>query len=185
MKFYYYLEPLKGGMGDSMKHLNYAFRFGALFVIVTGTLAHFLYDWCNNTAVVGLFTPVNESIWEHMQLLFFPMLLYAFLLIWRLKPTYPGIPSALYAGILAGTALIPLFFYSYTAVLGKDCFVLDLSTFFVSIFIAFWLSYRFTLSKKMCRYTTLLRWLVCILFILFMLFTYSPPALKIFEDPAI
>lgn len=35
---------------------------GILFVLTTGTLAHFLYDWTGNNTVVGLFTPVNESI---------------------------------------------------------------------------------------------------------------------------
>ena len=128
-------------------------RIGIFFVITTGSLAHFFYDWSGHASIVGYFTPVNESIWEHMKLLFFPMLLYAFVLTVRLRHHAPSIPSALCTGILLGTFLIPLFFYSYTLVLGKAFLVLDISTFLVSILIAFWLSYRLASSVRILRYT--------------------------------
>ncbi len=59
--------------------------------------------------------------------------------------------------------------------------MLDISTFLVSILIAFWLSYRLASSVKILRYTPLLYCLVGILFVLFVLFTHNPPAAKIFE----
>ena len=46
---------------------------GVFFVLAAGSLAHFLYDWTGSNAIAGLFVPVNESVWEHMKLLFFPM----------------------------------------------------------------------------------------------------------------
>ena len=168
-----------------MKQLKHYTIIGILFVLITGVLAHFLYQWSGNNRIVGYFTPINESIWEHMKLLFFPMLLYAFVLTVRLRHHAPSIPSALCTGILLGTFLIPLFFYSYTLVLGKAFLVLDISTFLVSILIAFWLSYRLASSVKILRYTPLLYCLVGILFVLFVLFTHNPPSAKIFEDPAI
>lgn len=99
---------------DFMKTLKTYMRIGIFFVITTGSLAHFFYDWSGHASIVGYFTPVNESIWEHMKLLFFPMLLYAFVLTVRLRHHAPSIPSALCTGILLGTFLIPLFFYSQT-----------------------------------------------------------------------
>ena len=42
-----------------------------------GTLLHFLFDWTGGNAVVALFSAVNESIWEHLKLLFYPMVLFA------------------------------------------------------------------------------------------------------------
>ncbi|MDD7025196.1 MAG: DUF6512 family protein, partial [Oscillospiraceae bacterium] len=48
---------------------------GILFVIITGTISHFVYEWSQNNFILGLFFPVNESTWEHMKLLFFPMLI--------------------------------------------------------------------------------------------------------------
>ncbi len=49
-----------------------------LFVIVLGTLMHFMYNWSGKHPFAGLIAPVNESVWEHMKLLFFPMLLQVF-----------------------------------------------------------------------------------------------------------
>ncbi len=142
-----------------MKYLKRYAIIGIFFVLITGTLAHFLYDWSGNNYIVGLFTPINESIWEHMKLLFF--------------------------GIIIGTLLIPIFFYAYTSILGKDTFILDIGTFILSIIIAFWLSYKLTLSCKLETYTLLLCGLICILFISFMIFTYNPPETRIFKDPTV
>ena len=49
------------------------FRF--IFISVLGVLLHFTYEWFGDNAVVGLFSAVNESTWEHLKLLFFPIML--------------------------------------------------------------------------------------------------------------
>ena len=46
---------------------------GFIFTAVMGTLLHFLFDWTGGSAVAALFSAVNESIWEHLKLLFYPM----------------------------------------------------------------------------------------------------------------
>lgn len=166
-----------------MKHLKRCTIIGIIFVLLTGTLAHFLYDWTGNNHVIGLFTPVNESIWEHMKLLFFPMLLYSLTMILKFHRKYPCITSAVCFGILMGAFLIPLFYYAYTSILGRNVFIFDICTFILSIVIAFWLSYRLTLSCRLEPYTALLCVMVCILFVCFLVFTYHPPDATVFQDP--
>ena len=168
-----------------MKKLKRYTIIGILFVLTAGTFAHFLYDWSHHNYVIGLFTPVNESIWEHMKLLFFPMLIYSLVLIVKLKQNYSRITSALCFGMLTGTFLIPLFYYAYTYVLTQNFFALDIGTFILSTAIAFWLSYKFTLSGKLESYTFLLCILICILFCCFLIFTYYAPNITIFQDPTI
>ena len=46
-----------------------------LFISVLGVLLHFTYEWSGDNPIVALFSAVNESTWEHLKLLFFPMLL--------------------------------------------------------------------------------------------------------------
>ena len=58
------------------KRLYISTIIGTIFVSAAGTLLHFVYGWTGNHFIVGLFAPVNESTWEHMKLLYFPMLLY-------------------------------------------------------------------------------------------------------------
>ena len=49
---------------------------GIIFTVITGTLLHFVYDLSNGNPVVGLFAPINESVWEHLKLLFYPATLW-------------------------------------------------------------------------------------------------------------
>ncbi len=168
-----------------MKHLRRYTIIGIVFVLITGTLSHFLYNWSGNNYIVGLFTPINESVWEHMKLLFFPMLIYSLIIILNLKKIYPCVTSSLLFGILAGTLLIPIFFYTYTSIIGKNIFILDIGTFILSIILAFWLSFKLTSACRLESYTLLLCGLVFILLACFMLFTYNPPKTRIFEEPTI
>lgn len=167
-----------------MKHLKHYTNIGIIFVLLTGSLMHFLYDWSGKNYIVGFFTPINESIWEHMKLLFFPMLMYSLIIISKFRKTCPCITSALSCGLLTGGFLIPIFFYTYTAILGKDIFLLDIGTFALSIIIAFRISYKLTLSYRLKSHTLLLSCFVFALFICFLLFTYHPPKSQIFEEPA-
>ena len=121
---------------------------GTVFVLITGTISHFIYDWSGQNYILGLIFPTNESTWEHMKLVFFPMLLCAFFLNRRLMADYPCITSALLAGILLGTFLIPVLFYSYSGILGNHFLWLDIAVFALSVILAFGASYRLTLS---CR----------------------------------
>lgn len=165
-----------------MKHLKQYTIIGILFVLAKGTLDHFLYDWSGHNYLVGLLTPINESIWEHMKMLFYPMLLYSLFLIFKFRKTYSCITSSLCFGILMGTILIPIFFYAYTSVLGKDVFLLDIGLFMLSILIAFCLTYKLTLSRRLEPYTAILCCSVIVLMMCFMVFTYHPPGTRIFKD---
>lgn len=158
---------------------------GIITVLLTGTLAHFAYEWSGNNHIVGLFTPVNESVWEHMKLLFFPMLAYSLFQVFQLKKEFPCIVSASCFGILVGTWLIPALYYAYTFVLGKNTFLLDIATFVLSTLAAFLLSYRLTQSCGLKSYTLLLVVLVCVLLACFFRFTYSPPDSELFRDPSV
>ena len=42
-----------------------------------GTILHFLYDWLSESKWAAPFSGVNESTWEHMKLLYWPLLLFA------------------------------------------------------------------------------------------------------------
>ncbi|MCI6017232.1 MAG: DUF6512 family protein, partial [Clostridiales bacterium] len=129
-------------------------------------------------------SPVNESTWEHMKLLFFPMLLYALITIPRLGKSFPRITSSLLTGILLGTLLIPVIFYTYSGILGRNILAFDIAVFAISVIAAFYASYRLTLNCKAQQYTPYLWIAVCILIICFFVFTCNPPEIGLFAEPA-
>lgn len=171
-------------MGDNMnKKLRLYAIAGILFVSVIGSLSHFLYEWSGGNGLIGLVSPVNESTWEHVKLLFFPMLVYAIFMTVKLRSEYNSLFPALLTGILTGCLLIPVIFYTYTGILGFNLLVLDIITFLISVVIAFYVSYRQTLKGTVKKYQVLLLISVVILTILFFVCTYYPPAIGLFQIP--
>jgi len=156
---------------------------GILFVIIAGTLSHFIYKWSGQNFILGFLFPVSESTWEHMKLCFFPMLIYSLFMAKRIKYPYPCVTSALLFGILLGTFLIPVIFYTYTGILGKNYLVLDIATFILSIILAFIAAYRLTLSCKMNSYTYWLGLAILVMAVCFFVFTYLPPDIGLFIAP--
>lgn len=157
---------------------------GTIFVIISGTLSHFFYEWSGNNFLVGLFSPVNESTWEHMKLVFYPMLLFSLPASIKLKKIYPCITSSLLSGTLVGTFLIPIIFYTYTGILGSNVFILDLITFILAVISAFFTVYRLTVSCRMQNHASILCIAICVVLICFVLFTVYPPSIALFTAPS-
>ena len=168
-----------------MKKLKHYTITGAIFVIITGTISHFIYEWSGRQFLLGFFFPVSESTWEHMKLCFFPMLIYSCFMNKRWKDAYPCVTSALLYGTLLGTFLIPVIFYTYTGIIGRNYLFLDIATFVISVLLAFLCVYRLTVSCQMFSHTFLLGSLVFVMAICFLLFTYLPPDLGIFIEPSL
>jgi hypothetical protein len=160
---------------------------GIVFVLTVGTLAHFIYEWSGENYIVGLFVPVNESTWEHMKLVFFPMIIYGIFMCCKLSSDYPRIIQAICVGTLTGTWLISILFYSYSGILGFNILILDIAVFIVSVLIAFRVVYKFALSENYMRsiqtYKIAPILLVIIMAIFFVVCTYSPFSLGLFKNP--
>ena len=156
---------------------------GFAFVSLVGTLLHFLYDWLGGASWSAIFSGVNESTWEHMKLLFFPMALYALFerfFFWDRDDFW----CVKLRGTLLGLSLIPILFYTYNGAIGKSPDWLNISIFFISAAIAYIYETRLfnrgTLSCKTSRWATLLLFLIAILFAVF---TFKTPSIGIFRDP--
>ena len=167
--------------GGSMNSLKSSTILGICFVLITGTLSHFVYEWTGQSYFVGFIVPVNESTWEHMKLIFFPMLLFAFFMKWKLQDSFPCIGTSLMAGILAGTASIPIIYYTYTGILGHHTLVFDILTFVAAVLIAFTATFRLTKSCNAQKYRFLLFGAVIFLMLCFFMFTYAPPDIGLFH----
>ena len=96
-----------------------------------GTLLHFLYDWLGRAAWIAPFSGVNESTWEHMKLLFWPMFIYAIVQSFFFRDREDFFCVKL-RGILLGLVLIPVIFYTYNGVIGQSPDWINIAIFFVS-----------------------------------------------------
>ena len=156
---------------------------GIIFVIIVGIISHYVYDWSGQNIFLGLFFPINESTWEHMKLFYFPMLFFSIYLNHKRKKESPCITTALLCGILAGTVLIPILFYTYTGIIGNNFIIADILVFFISTILAWIAVFRLNLSCRFSSHEYLLKLLVIIFGICFILFTYQPPDINLFANP--
>ena len=105
---------------------------GFLFTSLAGVFLHFAYTWSNQSPLIAPFAAVNESIWEHMKLLFFPMFLYAVLEHQFSHNSQRNFWCVKFSGILLGLFVIPVFYYTYTGMLGVNNDVINVSIFFIA-----------------------------------------------------
>ena len=67
------------------KHLKQYTLIGIIFVTIAGTLSHFVYEWSGKNPFLALFLfPINETTWEHMKLVFFPSIVYATFMAYKI-----------------------------------------------------------------------------------------------------
>lgn len=155
---------------------------GAVVTVILGVISHFVYDWSGGNFLIGLFFPKNESTWEHMKLLFFPILAYALVAGKWIEEQYPCIYNVMFTGILVGLALIPTIFYSYTGILGFNVDWINIALYVVSVLIAYYVVYT---KAQTCtgKESKLLRYAMYAFILAFMIFSVYPPNLGIFVSP--
>ena len=156
---------------------------GFLFTSVAGTLLHFVYDWSGENLFVGLFSAVNESIWEHMKLVYVPML--AFALFQRRFASGQNFWCIKLAGILTALILIPSLYYTYTGALGISADWFNITIFFLAAGAAYYLETRAFQREASCLIPSgLSLGLILLIGLLFVLFTFYPPGIPLFADPS-
>ena len=155
------------------------------FALVTfgGTILHFLYGWTGESILVAPFSGVNESTWEHMKLLFWPLFLFAVVqrLFFRDQENYWCVKLL---GILLGLALIPVLFYTYNGVFGKSPDWINIAIFYISALLVFlfeWLAFK--KDWLQCKYSQLAFTVICLIGVLFVIFTFATPQIPLFQDP--
>lgn len=148
-----------------------------------GTILHFLYDWLGKAVWIAPFSGVNESTWEHMKLLFWPMFLYAVVqsFFFRDRKDFWCIKLK---GILLGLILIPVIFYTYNGVIGKSPDWINILIFFVAAAAVYIYETRqFKNEDTDCSYPRVALVTLAIIAVLFVVFTFATPQIGIFKDP--
>ncbi len=157
---------------------------GFVFTAISGTLLHYLYEWSGENSLLGAVSAVNESVWEHMKLLFIPMFIFTLPEAAIFGERCRNFWQAKLPGILSGLLLIPTLYYTYTGALGFRLIWLDISIFYIAAAAAYFLETRLLLRQSRCSSFELVALLaIWLLAFAFLLFTYAPPRLPIFQDP--
>ncbi len=152
-----------------------------IFICIIGIILHFTYKLSNNNRIVALFSAINESTWEHLKLLYFPMLITTIIGYIYYKNIYPNYLCIKTEGILLAIIFTIIFYYTYIGILGYNISLFNISSFFISTIIEEYYTYKY-INTKTCS-NVLSTIILVLLLILFIIFTFNPPHINLFIDP--
>ena len=153
-----------------------------VFTMILGTLLHFTYQWSGENLLIASFSAVNESTWEHLKILFFPMVITTIIGCFYFGNTIPNFLCAKAIGIITGLLFTTSFFYTYTGILGTNIAILNIISFFIAIIIGEYVAYKIMRSYFSCNKKIVIISLI-ILTLCFIIFTYYTPQIGLFNDP--
>lgn len=144
-------------------------------VVLMGVGLHYVFDWWPSI-LTEFFAPVNESIWEHGKLVFWPLLL-VFGLRGRGKDAQRWLGAILIATL--GTLLLG---WTWHVVLGGTAVWVDVAIYVAAICLAFVLAELLPLQPVSAP---VLAGLTIVFGALIFAFTLNPPQGTLFNDPAL
>lgn len=155
-----------------------------MVIIILGFLLHFTYEGSGDNMVVGVFSAVNESVWEHLKLAFWPTLLYALIEYFPLRRVAHNFVFAKTAAVYVMVGAIPAIFYTYTQFTGEDILAIDIASFVIAVVVGQLVSYTFLIRRE---FAGKLSWgalfFLVLLAAVFVVFTFTPPQASPFQNP--
>ncbi|MGI5854334.1 MAG: DUF6512 family protein [Bacillota bacterium] len=158
-----------------------------LILSLAASALHFVYKLSGKILVIGLFSPVNESVWEHLKAMFFPLLIW-WIVMCLIRNKKWGIPVSVWLfsaaiSLVVAPLSVVLLFYGYTGALGFHALFIDILLVPIGYFAALWLAARFLTYLKPNKWLAVISVVVIVaLLIVFIAFTLSPPHLPICFD---
>lgn len=152
-----------------------------LFLIGSGM--HFLYELSGNNPIIGLFAPINESVWEHIKMIVLPIILW-----WVLYDLIRGNELSLdkdkwftgcLASLLVSMISIPVLYYFYTEAFGIELLWVDILILLIALFCGQLLGLHIYQKSSGINYLAVIFFLILIIS-LFIYFTLHPPNFPLF-----
>lgn len=145
-------------------------------------LWHFIYDWFPNF-LTSIFFPVNESIWEHMKIIFGVIIfgsLISLILMNKFHIKHNNFYIEIITKVIVGVLFYLIIFIPLYKWLGENMFITISLMLLTYIFVEF-IGYKILLLNEM-NINILPIILIFLCYILFFLLTYYPPHSFIFFD---
>ena len=157
---------------------------GFLFTSVLGTFLHFLFELTGENIVAALFSAVNESIWEHIKLIYYPMLIFSLMEYRVWGKEVEGFWCAKLKGMLLALVLIPALYYTYTGALGISADWFNVTIFFITAAAVYGAETKQLREGQACRLSGRISFVLLLAIgVLFVHFTFGAPRIPLFRDP--
>lgn len=155
---------------------------GVPAIFLGGSAFHFIYKYGGKKKWQAVISPVNESIWEHLKIAFYPALIYSVIQAFLLVSYSAAFLTAELLGIYVMFAFILVAEWIYPAMLKRNVLALDLLVFFIAISLSQILSYLWV-TNNVYTLPVEIAWLAIVIqTAVFAAFSFWPPRLPLFRD---
>lgn len=144
---------------------------------------HFIYEWLPNS-LIAIIAPVNESIWEHMKLVFTATIIWSiidYILLTKYKIKYNNFFTSMFTSAFLSIPIYLIIFLPIYHKIGENMFV-SISLMFIVIIITQIISYYILKSKNIPILNYLSIFFIIICYIVFGYLTYNAPHSELFFD---
>lgn len=152
-------------------------------IFILSLLSHFAYEIFPNIIFSFIF-PVNESIWEHMKILFTSTLLYGiidYLLLKKYNIKYNNFNFQLYFTSLIGIPIYLVIYLPLYNLIGESPFI-SISLLLIVYIITQIVSYNILKEKELKILNIITIPVILLSYLGFIYLTYNPPHTYIFYD---
>lgn len=158
---------------------------GIVVILFLGSVLHFAFELSGDWRPLAAIAAVNESVWEHLKLAFWPGLAWAALEYAAIRQRMPNFWVAKATGLLIMPAVIIAGFYGYTAILGEHSLPIDILLFVLAVSLGQLASLRLATGRRLPSFLTAGALIVLLALIAsFSLLSYFPPHLHPWRDSA-
>lgn len=146
-------------------------------------LFHFIYNWLPSS-ITAIFFPVNESIWEHMKLLFSAVIFYGiidYFILQKFNIKYNNFFTSLF---ISAITIIPIYLVMFLPIYYKigENMVITIGLMLIAIIISQVISYKILKAKDFDKLNIVSLILIIISYIVFAYLTYNPIKNELFFD---
>ena len=152
-------------------------------IFLLSFISHFAYELFPNIIFSFIF-PVNESIWEHMKIIFTSTLIYGiidYLLLKKYKIKYNNFPFQLCFTSLIGIPIYLVIYLPLYKLLGENM-VISMSLLLLVYIITQIVSYNILKEKELKSLNIIAIPVILLSYLGFIYLTYNPPHTYIFYD---
>lgn len=156
---------------------------GAVVITLLGFVWHYLYGWSGENRLLGAIVPVNESVWEHLKLGYWGLVLFSAVEYFFIRRRVNNYYLARLTGLLVLEDCILLVHYTYIAISGHLSLGVDIVSFVLAVGLCQYSTYKiYRLPYGSRGRERMAAAAFAALGLLLVLTTYYPPRYEIFRD---
>lgn len=155
---------------------NKVYIISYLVTVTLGTLNHFIYEWTNKFGLLKPFVSIDESVFEHLKLIYYPMIFVSIFESFFSKKNISDNLLTRNIGAISACILLVIFNFTYKSFNNNESIpLIDISSYYIFVLFGYIISIKLEKLEKIDIFRKISYILLFITIIFFSVFTEYKP----------